>query len=65
MFDLTPRNDDGTDAIIVLKKDGVIWSEPSSPNPDTWTPNCQVVGVVYNSEPDQQDKVNELIKLAE
>lgn len=50
-----------TDAIIVLKKDDEVWSEPSCPHPEHWTPNCRVVGVVYNSEPNQEEEVNKLL----
>lgn len=52
---------DAIDAIIVLRKDCKVWSEPSCPHPEHWTPNAEVLGVFYNSEPDQQQKLNELL----
>lgn len=49
------------DGIIVLKKDDVVWSEPTCQHPEHWTPNCIVLGVVYDNEPDQEIKVQEII----
>lgn len=51
-----------TDAVIVLKKDGQVWSERSCPHPEHWTPNCEVIGVVYDYEPDQKKIVGKLIE---
>lgn len=52
---------DETDAVIVLKKNGEVWHERSCRHPEHWTPNCIVVGVVYDYEERQQEKVEKLL----
>jgi len=52
-----------TDATIVLRKDDTTWSERSCGHPEHWTPNCQVVGVVYDGEPNQEKEVEKLLSL--